>query len=715
MYSILKKHFGYDSFRPPQDEIIATVMGGKDAFVLMPTGGGKSLCFQLPALMLPGLTLVISPLIALMKDQVDSLRANGIAAEFINSSLSDPEIDKILARIEAGEIKLLYVAPERFALTRFQDFLERIEVSLLAVDEAHCISEWGHDFRPDYRHLSQLKKLWPAVPLIALTATATPKVREDIIRHLGISRAQVFVSSFDRPNLRIDVTAKKDAFRKLIALLDGHKGQSVIIYCHSRKETEELADNLRSNSFNAIAYHAGLENEKRRRVQELFIKDKVDIICATIAFGMGIDKPDVRLVVHYTYPKTLESYYQEIGRAGRDGLPSRCVLFYTYADTRKHEFFLNRINEPKLQAVAQEKLSQVLDFCELMSCRKRFLLSYFSEEMEKEACGACDVCLSTREEFDASDVAKKIMSAILRTGSRFGRNYIVDVLLGKDTQKIKTNGHNKLSVFGLLKNYDQDALMDISKQLINQGLLTKSDDSYPIIKLSRRGADFLNQNGTIILKKPEAKPVSVKKTRSGAIIGFDNELFQILRQLRRSLAEAAGVAPFIIFGDKTLMEMAYFLPLDQASFLRISGVGQKKLDDFGQAFLGAIQEYANKNQLKTKMSPEPKTRDKEIIFRSERPKFHQKTKELILKKTPIDRIAKHQGLSLATVINHLEKLIDAGEKLDLEYLKLPKDRYQAMSDAFAEIGDERLKPVFEHLAGKYSYDELRLVRVLLLA
>jgi ATP-dependent DNA helicase RecQ len=715
MKTLLKKHFGYDEFRPLQAEIIDNVLAKKDSFVLMPTGGGKSLCFQLPALKFKGLTLVISPLIALMKDQVDTLQANGINAEFINSSLNQDQIENIKNRILKKDVKILYIAPERFALSTFQEFLSKLKIDLIAVDEAHCISEWGHDFRPDYRNLKMLKSLFPSVPLMALTATATKKVREDILNQLNLNKAEIFISSFDRENLKISVIEKKQAFPKLVNLLAKYKNESVIIYCYSRKETEEIAENLKLNGFFASAYHAGLLPNKRKLVQEQFVKDKVNIIVATIAFGMGIDKPDVRLVVHYTFPKTLEGYYQEIGRAGRDGLDSECVMFYTYADTRKHEFFINQINDRRLREMAEEKLNEVLTFADLTTCRKKYLLNYFGEKQKKDKCGACDICLTKKEKFDASIISKKILSAIIRTNNRFGKNYIIDILLGKKIQKIKINNHDKLSVFGIVEDFGEYELSQIIKQLNDLNYILKSEGQYPTFSVTKKGLKFLQSEETLELNKPLAD-LDSKKPKARKDLDFNTTLFEELRALRMEQAQKLNVPPFVIFGDSSLQEMAYYFPQTKEDFSRISGVGDKKLEQFGEIFMNLIKKFTKENKISPRNFPNKKEVTVKIIkTTTPKTKFNVKTKELIIKKTPIDRIAKIEGFTAGTIINHLEKLIDEEIKLDLDYLRLPKDRYETMKGAFLDCGDEKLKPVFEYLNGKFSYDELRLARVLLRA
>ncbi len=489
MLTLLKKYFGYDHFRPLQEDIINHVVAQNDCFVLMPTGGGKSLCYQLPALKFPGLTLVISPLIALMKDQVDALRACGVNAAYINSTLTLEEFRSVLTQARNGQLKILYVAPERFGIPEFQRFLQSLSISLIAVDEAHCISEWGHNFRPEYRNLSLLRDTFPQTPMIALTATATMRVRDDILHQLRLQKARIFISSFNRENLTISVIEKKQSLPKLLHLLEKYRDEAVIIYCFSRKETEDVANRLIAENFNARAYHAGLSNEDRSSIQEDFTKDKINIIVATIAFGMGIDKPDVRLVVHFTYPKTLEGYYQEIGRAGRDGLASECVMFYTYADSRKHEFFIDQIEDQELKKQAKEKLAQVSSYARLTSCRKRHLLRYFGEASNITNCGSCDICVPER---------------------------------------------------------------------------VVTYDAAPVIKVQPTSPTGLNYN---------------------------QELFQRLKALRKTLANQASVPAFVIFGDKALQEMAYYQPQNLASFAKINGVGSKKLEQYGRIFLQEITSF----------------------------------------------------------------------------------------------------------------------------
>ena len=594
MKDLLKEYFGYDAFRPLQEEIIGSVLDKRDTLVIMPTGGGKSLCYQLPALSMDGVTLVVSPLIALMKDQVDALKANGIPAEFINSTLTYAEIMRVQTQARQGSLKILYLAPERLALPDFQGFLSTLKVSLVAVDEAHCISEWGHDFRPDYRTLGGLRRGMPSVPFIALTATATERVRADILTQLGLKQPQQFIASFDRPNLRYEVRPKQRAFEQLVGLLRERKGESAIIYCFSRKDTEEFSDRLQDAGFKALPYHAGMDAETRRRNQERFIRDEVDVIAATIAFGMGIDKPDVRLVVHQELPKTLEAYYQQTGRAGRDGLPSDCVLFYSYGDKIKQDFFINQITDAAEKRGAQDKLAQVIDFCNLRTCRRRYLLDYFGDDSlsgsdDAGSCGNCDVCLADMEEFDATVIAQKILSAVIRTGERFGIHYISQVLRGSKDKRVLENGHDKLSVYDIVDDYSDKEIKDIAAQLLAKDLLRKTSSEYATLGVTAEGRRFLNDRDTLILSRRKKQEVEreTRSSRRGArdTLDYDSGLFEQLRALRRRIASEKRVPPYVVFGDATLQQMAYYIPQSKESLSRISGVGAVKLQQYGDDFL----------------------------------------------------------------------------------------------------------------------------------
>ena len=709
MQNLLKKHFGYTEFRPLQKEAIENVLVKKDTFVLMPTGGGKSLCYQLPALKLEGITLVISPLIALMKDQVDALLANGINAAFLNSSLTGLEIKQIENQLRAGEIKILYVAPERLALPHFQEFLHTLKIDLIAIDEAHCISEWGHDFRPDYRNLRLLKTTFPEVPLIALTATATEKVRADILQQLHLDTPKQFVSSFNRENLSFSVLPKRNTFDHLVHLLKKQRNESVIIYCFSRKETDGIAASLKQEGFKAAPYHAGLSNDERKQNQELFVKDKIDIIVATIAFGMGIDKPDVRMVVHHSLPKTIEGYYQEVGRAGRDGLPSECILFYSYADKRKHDFFIDQTADEKQANYLREKLQQVIDYGETKRCRRKYLLNYFGEEYLEDNCQSCDACLSKEEMIDATEVAQKILSCVIRTGNCFGKNYVIDVLKGRRAKKILQNNHDELTVHGIVQDFSADNLKDFFQSLVDLNFIKKDTGKFPTFYVTEQGREFLQTNAQIKLPKPQEEFVATVVKKSRQALDYNVVLFEKMRFLRKQLADKKNVPPFVIFGDQSLQEMAYYLPTKLTEFANITGVGTRKLDEYGNVFINLIKEEVHANSLTSVKVPTSRVRTQKRAKVSNGSRYLQ-TKKMVEKKESLLAIAKAQSFTESTIIGHIEKLLLAGETFDYEYLRPSQDTYDAISFAFTKFDDAKLKPVYEYLEEQYSYNQIRLVK-----
>lgn len=704
---LLKTYFGYDRFLPLQEEIIANVLEGGETLALLPTGGGKSICYQLPALCREGLTLVVSPLIALMKDQVDGLRANGIAADFVNSSLTMSEVSQVRARALSGETKILYLAPERLALSGFQHSLSKLNVNLIAIDEAHCISEWGHDFRPDYRNLKSLRTLLPGTPMIALTATATERVRQDIVHQLELRQPTTFLASFNRPNLSYVIRPKRRFFDALLDILDSHKGGPSIVYCFSRKDSESLAARLSAQGFPALPYHAGLDASVRVGNQERFIRDEVPIIVATIAFGMGIDKPDVRLVVHSDLPKSIESYFQETGRAGRDGLPAECVLFFSHRDRMKQEYFIKEIGDQQERETAIQKLDQMIELCELQTCRRRYLLEYFGEKWDKENCGGCDICLNTGEKFDATEIAHKILSAVIRTDERFGAKHVVDVLVGANTKRIRELGHDRLSVYGIVRDFGVDELTHIVGLLVSRGLLVKAAGAYPTLTVSSEGRTFLDNQDHLEFIRPNTE-VGVRANDSGRL-DYDRAMFDQLRVLRKKIADTKGVPPFVVFGDVSLQQMAYYWPQSRESFSRISGVGITKLEEFGDSFLHVIQDYAHKNGLSEREVPLP--RRSSAGPAQTRGTTYDETKRLIEQRMPVVKIAELRGMNQGTIANHMDRLIEAGEVLDLSHVLPPPDRVLAIEAAFKGTGTYMLSPVRKLLGAGYTYEEIRLVRM----
>lgn len=735
IHSTLKSRFGFDRFLHLQEEIVSNVMVDIDSLVLMPTGAGKSLCYQLPALCRSGYTMVVSPLIALMKDQVDALRTNGIPAAFVNSTLTPEENEQVLSQVAEGELKILYVAPERIGTIRFQRFLNAAPPSLIAIDEAHCISEWGHDFRPDYRNLKTLRKALPGIPVIALTATATEDVRRDIIEQLHLENGKSFVSSFNRPNLSYSVRPRQQAFESLLGLLSKHKDESVIIYCFSRKDTENLAYDLSERGFSSAAYHAGLDSSVRRDTQDRFIKDEISVIVATIAFGMGIDKPDVRLVVHYNLSKSLEGYYQETGRAGRDGLPSECVLFYTFGDKIKQNFFINQIEDPAERQHASEKLSAMVDYAELRTCRRRFMLSYFGEKTDQDSgnksdelgggCGGCDVCLAVKEDYDATEIAQKILSAIIRTGERFGAKHVIDVLRGSKAKRIRELEHDQLTVHGIASDMPDEELRELLGLLEDTGHIAASTGEYRTLSVTQTGRSFLNNRESLTLSRIPIEnrvdqKISLDDRANSKDLDFDRDLFSALRTLRKQIADERDVPAYVIFGDVALREMAYYMPNSIDTFGSISGVGATKLEQFGERFLALIVEYCDRHELSPRaragLTPRRRQRRSALSGRSGNGRSGlnrslSETKRLFAEGFSIEEIASERGFASKTIMTHLEKIGRAEPDFNIEALLPTPDRISTIEAVLQSNESGYLAPVKEELGDDYSYEEIRVVRL----
>ena len=588
----LKNTFGYSEFRPLQREIIQASLDGRDVFALLPTGGGKSLCFQLPALLRTGLTVVVSPLIALMKDQVDQLQAAGVAATFLNSTLGASEARARLRRLHGGEFRLLYAAPERLMLDDWKDNLRSWSVAALAIDEAHCISEWGHDFRPDYRQLADLRSLLPNIPAMALTATATARVQTDIVSHLQLSNPAVFVASFDRPNLSYQVVSKDQPLRQILDFIAKRQDDSGIIYCATRSSADRLAASLAARGLAARPYHAGLEASTRAKNQELFLRDETRIICATIAFGMGINKPNVRWVIHHDLPKNIEGYYQETGRAGRDGLPADCLLLFSAGDAAKQTHFIEEISEAQEQQAARAQLRQMIHYAECSSCRRRELLAYFGEKYAASSCAACDNCLEPRATYDGTTLAQKFLSCVYRirqaSGFGTGLNHVVEVLTGAETDKVRRWSHHKLTTYGIGAELTRPEWAPIGRELLRLGYLVQSGGEFPILEISATGLEALRSRRIIMLTKPLAQPKSKRPARRAGEIECDEVLFGRLRDLRKRLADERGVPAYVIFGDATLREMARRYPATKDAMRGVFGVGERKLQEFGAVFAAVV-------------------------------------------------------------------------------------------------------------------------------
>lgn len=595
----LRLTFGYDVFRPLQREIIEAHLAGRDTFALLPTGGGKSLCFQLPAIVRgTGLTVVVSPLIALMKDQVDQLQAAGVAATYLNSTVTAAEARMRLAGLHRGQWRLLYVAPERLMLDNWQENLKAWNVTSIAIDEAHCVSEWGHDFRPEYRQIARLRQLLPHVPIMALTATATERVRKDITQHLKLRDPGVFIASFNRPNLTYKVLPKDGPLKQIMEFVRKREDESGIIYCATRATTDRLAEALAGRGYAARAYHAGLDAAERARNQEQFLRDDTKIICATIAFGMGINKPNVRWVIHHDLPKNIEGYYQETGRAGRDGLPGDCLLLFSAGDAAKQTHFIEEISNAQEQQVARAQLRQTLHYAESAGCRRRELLAYFGEQFPVDNCAACDNCLEPRETYDGTVLAQKFLSCVYRVkqANRFGAgvNHLVEILTGADTEKIRRQGHDQLSTYGIGRELARPQWAAVARELMRLGYVAQSEGEYPVLELTPAGINLLRTRETVMLTKPLTTPKVRRIARAGEI-ACDEILFAQLRALRKEIADDRKVPAYVIFGDATLRQMAREYPATAQAMIGIFGMGEKKHAEFAETFATEIAAYLETN------------------------------------------------------------------------------------------------------------------------
>ena len=712
IHQALKHYFGFEKFKGQQLDIISALLDGEDVFVLMPTGGGKSMCYQLPALMSEGTAVVISPLIALMKNQVDAIsnycEEEGVA-HFLNSSLSRAATEQVKADVRSGKTKLLYVAPESLSKEENVEFLRSVKVSFFAVDEAHCISEWGHDFRPEYRRIRPIIAEIGNFPVIALTATATPKVQHDIQKNLGIHDAKVFRSSFNRANLYYEVRPKtQDIDRDIIRYIKNSPCCSGIIYCLSRKKVEELAQTLQINGIKALPYHAGMDAATRSANQDDFLNERVDVIVATIAFGMGIDKPDVRFVIHYDIPKSLEGYYQETGRAGRDGGEGRCITFYSRKDLNKLDKLMQSkpVNE---QEIGHLLLLETAAYAESSVCRRKILLNYFGEVYEEDDCGNCDNCLRTRTKVDATSELREALRTVDETGEQYRLEYIINILIGRKTDELKSNGHETLDTFGALDSFGEKMAGALLRQAIIGGFLSRDFENYGILKLTPRGKEFINHPTSFkIVEDIDYSEADIEpQVRSGAACATDTVLYSILKNLRKQVARAAELPPYVIFQDPTLEAMATTYPLTNEELLAIPGVGTGKASRYGRQFLEVIAKYVEENDV---------IRPEDIRVRSIPKKNNKKVQiiQAIDRKIDLDELAQNLGLEFDELIDELDAIVEAGTKIDISYFLdeiFDDEQQEELMDFFRTSEEDDVESAIQEFGDDYSEQDIRLARV----
>ncbi len=707
----LKEHFGFDTFKGNQEAVIANVLAERDTFVLMPTGGGKSLCYQLPALMMDGLAIVISPLIALMKNQVDAMRhysENDAVAHFLNSSLTRQAVEQVKADVLAGNTKMLYVAPETLTKTENVEFLRSVPISFYAVDEAHCISEWGHDFRPEYRNIRPLIESIGRRPIIALTATATPKVQHDIQKNLGMADAVVFKSSFNRPNLYYEVRPKtKHVDRDIIRFIRDNEGKSGIIYCLSRKSVEELAETLRVNNIRAMAYHAGMDSATRSATQDAFLMEEIDVIVATIAFGMGIDKPDVRFVIHYDIPKSLEGYYQETGRAGRDGGEGRCITFFAHRDLDKLEKFMQ--GKPLAeQEIGRQLLKETAAYAESSVCRRRTLLHYFGEPYEQEYCGNCDNCLNPPKKVEAGDELRAALEAIIELNERFKADYIINVLKGKATADVQSYRHEEAECFGSLADVDETLLNAIIHQGILAGYIEKRIENYGVLKLTEAGLRFLqSKEPFMVVEDRNFDDTATDSNEGGGAL--DPELAAILKDLRKKVASRQKLPPYVIFQDPSIDAMATTYPITVEELQNLPGVGSGKAKRYGQEFVDLIKKYVDENEIERPM-------DLRVVRSVQRKSsFRPELIRCIDHKISLDALAESKGMDFEELLDELEAIVYAGYRINIDYFleerQLDRDIQDDIYDYFRTSSTDSLDDARDALGDDFTDEEIRLVRI----